>query len=58
MSCEAGKKLFLNYQQLKKQIFWLTVLEKRLNALIFSKENDTTKSMSYEEVILKAYSKT
>lgn len=32
------------------------MLEKRLNALIFSKENDTTKSMSYEEVILKAYS--
>lgn len=32
------------------------MLEKRQNALIFSKENDTKKSMSYEEVILKAYS--
>lgn len=50
------EETFLNYQQLKKQIFWLTALEKRLNALIFSKENDTTKSMSYEAVIIKAYS--
>ena len=50
------EETFLNDQQFKKKIFWSTVLEKRPNALIFSKENDTTKSMSYEEVILKAYS--
>lgn len=54
MSCETE----INFPKISTiKSFWSIVLEKRLNYLILSKENDVTKPMSYKEVILKVYSK-